>query len=172
MSTKSADASFITVRAALPADINEIMRIYASARKYMAENGNPTQWGTGYPKRELLESDMAARQLYVCCTRDGRVRGVFMLAQGDDPTYAHIENGNWLNSEPYATIHRIASDGSARGIFDACLAFAQSVCRNLRADTHADNVIMQRALESHGFIHCGTIYVSDGTPRLAYQRKI
>ena len=161
----------VTVRPAQQGDLDAIMAIYASARKYMAANGNPTQWGNGYPARELLESDIEKHQLYVCCTSGDRICGAFVLALGNDPTYTRIENGAWLNDEPYATIHRIASDGRMRGIFDACLAFAHGVRNNLRVDTHADNKIMQRALTSHGFVYCGTIYVADGTPRMAYQYK-
>ena len=41
------------VREQLP----EIMEIYSKARSFMAENGNPSQWGGGYPSRELLEGD-------------------------------------------------------------------------------------------------------------------
>ena len=40
----------------------------------------------------------------------------------------------------------------------------------LRADTHADNHGMQHLLESTGFVHCGTIYTDDGTPRMSYWR--
>ena len=166
----SGDAK-VTVRPARLDDLVSIMVIYDSARKYMAANDNPTQWNNGYPSRELLQSDIAKHQLYVCCAEGDRICGVFVLALGDDPTYSYIANGAWLSDEPYATIHRIASNGSVRGIFDACLAFAHGVSKNLRADTHSDNKIMQRVLISHGFVHCGTIYIADGTPRLAYQYK-
>ena len=40
----------------------------------------------------------------------------------------------------------------------------------VRADTHADNKIMQHILEKNGFTKCGIIHVADGTPRIAYQR--
>ena len=43
-------------------------------------------------------------------------------------------------------------------------------CESLRADTHADNKVMQHLLESEGFTRCGIIHVEDGTPRIAYQR--
>ena len=43
-------------------------------------------------------------------------------------------------------------------------------CESLRADTHADNKIMQHLLEKNGFTRCGIIHVADGTPRIAYQR--
>lgn len=35
--------------------IPEILEIYAKARKFMKENGNPTQWEEGYPSREIVE---------------------------------------------------------------------------------------------------------------------
>ena len=41
----------------------------------------------------------------------------------------------------------------------------------VRADTHADNVYMQRALEKSGFVRCGRIYTEDGSPRWAYYHK-
>ena len=41
----------------------------------------------------------------------------------------------------------------------------------LRADTHANNIYMQRALTATGFVRCGTIYTEDGTPRLAYYHR-
>ena len=164
------DKNSIYVRPAQISDLDNVEAVYASARKYMADNGNPNQWGTSYPSRELLESDISKKQLYVCYSSNEHICGVFVLALGDDPTYAKIYDGEWLSDEPYATIHRIASDGTERGILDACLKLAQSTGKQLRADTHADNLMMQHALEKHGFVHCGTIYVADGTPRLAYQR--
>ena len=42
--------------------------------------------------------------------------------------------------------------------------------KSLRADTHADNKIMQHLLEKNGFTRCGIIHVADGTPRIAYQK--
>ena len=34
--------------------IPEILEIYTKARKFMKENGNPTQWEEGYPSREKI----------------------------------------------------------------------------------------------------------------------
>jgi hypothetical protein len=31
---------------------------------------------------------------------------------------------------------------------------------------------MQQVIESMGFSYCGIIYVGDGSPRLAYQKKL
>lgn len=159
----------IAIRRARPDDMGALMHVYSSARSYMAACGNPNQWNAAYPSRELLMDDMRKEQLYVCCAQDGRVCGAFVLALGDDPTYAAIEGGKWLNDEPYGTIHRVASDGSGRGLFAACMRFALERCAQLRIDTHEDNRVMRALIERSGFVRCGIIYVADGTPRIAYQ---
>ncbi|MBQ6645795.1 MAG: hypothetical protein IJM56_03845 [Clostridia bacterium] len=69
-------------------------------------------------------------------------------------------------------VHRIASDGSVRGMGSFCLNWAYGQCRHLRIDTHADNTVMQNLLKKLGFVHCGTIYVhEDNDPRLAYEKS-
>ena len=45
-----------------------------------------------------------------------------------------------------------------------------NISSNIRVDTHADNKTMQRLIEKNGFTKCGTIYVKNGTARIAYQR--
>ena len=39
-------------------EVDEICYIYEKARKFMVEAGNPTQWASGYPKRELVINDI------------------------------------------------------------------------------------------------------------------
>ncbi len=155
------------IRRAEPADLEDILKIYAIARKFMAEHGNPTQWGSTYPAREQIEADIQAGQLYVA--QSDCIHGVFYFEIGEDPTYAHIEDGAWGSDAPYGIIHRIASDGSG-GIFSACLGFCRSQISHIRIDTHRDNLPMQRAVEKHGFQRRGIIYVADGSPRIAYEK--
>ena len=71
---------------------------------------------------------------------------------------------------PYGTLHRLASAGENKGIGKAVVEWCLEHCESLRADTHADNKVMQHLLESEGFTRCGIIHVEDGTPRIAYQR--
>ena len=71
---------------------------------------------------------------------------------------------------PYGTIHRLASTGDHRGVASEVIAWCLEHCESLRADTHADNKIMQHLLEKNGFARCGIIHVEDGTPRVAYQK--
>ena len=150
-------------------DLGRMLEIYEYARKQMRLNGNPNQW-VNYPSRELLEEDIRNGVSYVV-ESDSKVIGTFMFIIGEDPTYLVIEKGSWLNSEPYGTIHRIASDGTHKGMFRLVEEFCSRQIDNIRIDTHEDNKIMQHILEKSGFIKCGIIYVSDGSPRIAYQKK-
>ena len=96
------------------------------------------------------------------------VQGVFALMDGPDVTYAYIEDGAWLNDEPYVVIHRIASAEDAHGIMKCATDFCKSIAANVRIDTHHNNTIMQRQIEKNGFTKCGVIYVEDGSARIAY----
>ena len=97
--------------------------------------------------------------------------GTFYFAVEEEPTYRHIE-GRWLNNKPYGIIHRLASDGRVRGLFRECLAFASKHCSEIRVDTHEDNAPMRQLLVAEGFVLCGTIYIADGSPRIAYQKSL
>lgn len=74
-----------------------------------------------------------------------------------------------MNEKPYGTIHRMASDGTRRGMLRECLDYCRNLIPEIRMDTHEKNFSMQRACEHLGFQRCGVIYVADGTPRIAYQ---
>ena len=157
-------------RGAVRSDLDQILKIYARARDFMVENGNPTQWKNGYPARELLEEDIDTNRLFVYMV-NGQMEAVFAFVLGADPTYAVIEDGQWLNDTlPYGTIHRLASAGKHKGIASAVIEWCLEHCESLRADTHSDNKIMQHLLETNGFTRCGIIHVADGSPRIAYQR--
>ena len=154
-------------------DLNTVMVLYAHARAFMAEHGNPNQWGpTCWPPEDLIRQDIARGKSYVCVAED-RIVGVFYFDQGQDiePTYAQIEDGAWRDQSPYGVVHRIASDGTQRGTGAFCINWAYGQCGHLRIDTHGDNRVMQGLLAKLGFVHCGTIHVrEDNDPRLAYEK--
>ena len=156
------------IRLAKYEDLDTILDIYATARKYMADNGNATQWAAFYPGHELLGTDIQSEQLFVD-VENRKIHGVFAFIIGPDATYAHIEDGSWKNDDPYGTIRRIASDGEVKGVFRRCLDFCKGRIPNLRIDTHRDNHTMRHLIEKNGFEKCGIIYVSNGTSRIAYQ---
>jgi RimJ/RimL family protein N-acetyltransferase len=156
------------IQRAAPAQLPQILKIYEAARAYMREQGNPEQWKDGYPGEALITSDIERGNLYLCCEGE-ELLGVFYYAEEDDPTYRFIE-GNWLNADPYGVVHRIAVASHKKGVASFCFAYAFSRCRNLKIDTHKDNLPMQRALEKNGFVPCGVIYLENGEARLAFQK--
>ena len=164
----------MNIRKTTKEDVSRIMEIYAHARKFMAEHGNPDQWGPRkWPPDKLIRKDIEEGYSYVCVDDSGIVVGTFFFKQGIDvdPCYLDITDGNWVGDNNYGVIHRIASDGSQKGIGSYCVNWAYEKCGHLRMDTHGDNVVMQNMLRKLGFVHCGTIYVEeDDAPRLAYEK--
>ena len=160
------------IRKSTEQDIDRMMAIYARARRFMAEHGNPNQWGpTHWPPETLIRQDIARGHSYVC-EHDGRVVGTFFFICGKDiePTYADITDGAWLDERPYGVVHRIAADGTVKGVGAFCINWAYEQCGHLRIDTHGDNVVMQGLLARLGFTRCGIIHVEeDDYPRLAYE---
>lgn len=149
-------------------DIDSIMDVYAAGRQYMRENGNPTQWVDGYPQKELILDDIDKGICYVVTEKD-EICGVFAFIPGNDSTYDIIEKGAWKNNNPYATIHRIASNGKTKGILKTAVEYCISQSDELRIDTHHDNHTMQHLVTKYGFEKCGIIFLENGDPRIAYQ---
>lgn len=154
------------VRTAVFEDLPRIEEIYAYARQFMAETGNPNQWGKTTPLTSQLVDDIQKSHLYVV-TEENVIHGVFYFYIGPDPTYGVIYDGAWRSATSYGTIHRIAGDGSG-GILATAVAFGKKRSNHLRIDTHEDNKIMQRAIAKQGFSRCGIIHLSNGSPRIAY----
>ena len=149
-------------------DIPQLREIFAFARQFMVKTGNPNQWVDGYPSDDQLMEDIESGDSYVVENND-KVVATFVLRGGIDPTYNKIYGGEWLNEEPYATIHRIASTGEIKGIMNIAITFALKQYENIRIDTHSDNKVMQQIAKKEGFRYCGIINCWNGTERLAYQ---
>lgn len=149
--------------------IGEIMSIYTNAQKFMAEHGNPEQWGNVYPPKPLIEEDIRQGKLYIC-EDGGKIVCVFYFAEQDDPTYRKIFDGEWQSSEPYSVIHRIAAAEGSRGAATFCLTWAFEQAGNIRIDTHEDNKPMRGLLVKLGYTYCGHIFIANGDSRIAFQK--
>jgi len=158
------------IRKTLPSDIPEISEIYESAKRFMRESGNPTQWNDGKPNADTAREDMENGVGYVA-EENGEILAVFMFCVGEDTTYKNIYEGSWLNDNPYAVIHRIAVKEQGRGLIGYCIDECYKICPNLKIDTHRNNIPMQKALAKRGFKYCGIIYLENGDERLAYQKS-
>ena len=164
----------MNIRNSTPDDFPRIMEIYSYARAFMADHGNPNQWGpTQWPPEDLIRQDIRDGNSYVCINEQGTVIGTFFFIFGEDiePVYRRIDDGAWLDDGPYGVVHRLAGDGSEKGIGEFCLNWAFAQCGHLKVDTHSDNIVMQKLIRKLGFTHCGTIYVEeDDYPRLAFEK--
>ena len=159
----------MTFRHSAPADTDAIMAVYESARRFMRESGNPSQWAGGYPPRGLIESDISGGCGFVG-EEDGVIVCAFFFRVGEDETYQVIYGGGWGSDRPYGVIHRVACSERGKGVASAVFEYCLARCGELRIDTHRDNAPMRRALEKNGFIYCGIIRISDGSERLAFRK--
>ena len=69
--------------------------------------------------------------------------GYLLLFEGAEPTYAHIEEGEWLNDE---SLRHDPSAGRRRAgprLFQCAAEHCKSISSNVRVDTHANNTTMR-----------------------------
>lgn len=159
----------IQIRNASICDLEFVLQIYDSARKFMMENNNPTQWGNSYPSKEILTNDLNNGNLYVIL-KDEVIVASFVFIIGEDETYKNIYDGSWICDSLYGTIHRVASNQTIKGVFGLIVKYCEAKISHLRVDTHPDNIFMQKAIAKEGFIKCGNIFVRDGSMRFAYEK--
>ena len=164
----------IRIRLAVQEDMTAIMSVFAQARAAIAALGID-QWQDGYPTEAHIGADIEKGYAYVLCT-GGTVQGYFAMIGEPEPTYACIYDGAWLTDGAYTTVHRVAMSDALRGKGGAAEAMRYVISRTLRAgvpavriDTHEGNLRMRKFLEKQGFSPCGTIYLTSGSSRIAFE---
>ncbi|MGI6816184.1 GNAT family N-acetyltransferase [Bacteroides sp. KG123] len=161
----------IAIRRTRSEEADVLTDVFGKAKRIMRESGNMRQWTGNYPSKEIIVADIENGNSYVCTDNAGEIIGTFAFIRGNEPTYTHIHEGEWVdNTSPYGVIHRLASTGACKGVAHACLQWCYEQMPNLRADTHRDNHILQHILKKHGFRYCGIIYLANGDERLAFQK--
>lgn len=154
-------------------DLPAIAGLFEDARAFLKQSG-VDQWQDGYPENADVQADIAGGVCYVLKT--GAEIIATMSVTGYDENYEQID-GAWLCRGKYLAVHRVAvKDGHrGKGLTKKLYNFALDMAKkqgaiSLRADTHKDNVAMQRALTTYGFLHCGVVVISrDNTLREAYE---
>ena len=158
------------IRKATFDDIPSLMRIFGCAKEIMRASGNIHQWGSGYPSVEVVRRDIEQGVCYVVSENaDGDIEATMAFIPGPDSTYSFIENGAWMDDNPYFVIHRIAVANPGKEYARRLLDWAFEHTGTVRIDTHRDNVIMHHILRKYGFRLRGVIYLANGEPRDAYQ---
>lgn len=158
-------------------DIPVIMKIVRDTQQYFKDH-NIDQWQNNYPNEESFLEDIAHEGSYVLVDYTG-ICGFCFIGFEEDPNYYEIEDGAWLNDEPYGVIHRIAirNDLKGKGYASKFIAHAEALAKekdihNLRVDTHADNQSMLQVIAKNGFVYCGRVYLENHSPRKAYQKVL
>ena len=169
------------IRKAIENDIDAIMEIIHDARNYLKENNIP-QWQGPYPTKEIFLEDIETGNCYVL--EDDDIIGVMCIFlrendQDNEDNYDYIEDGSWLNDDPYVVIHRsaILSSKTHKGYMQQMFVYAEDYAlengvKNLRIDTHRMNQAMLKSIDRFGFQQCGIVYMYDKTERLAFQKVI
>ena len=168
-------------------DLPQLFELFAHARKYMAEAGNPNQWPAYYPSREILLKDIEnggyvivedhvddnhEEQVDYSNTEKSAIVGVFILEENAHELAYDTIDGQWLNDEPYAVIHRCATLHNRKGVGQFFMDWCFKRCSNIRVDTHKDNLPMIKFLEKNDFTYCGIVHYEGVGERLAYQKLL
>lgn len=158
-------------------DIDAVMQIISEARARIEKLGID-QWQYGYPSRDVIIDDVKHGRFYLGTEKD-EIFSVFAMITDGEPTYDKIYDGKWLTDGRYVAVHRIAVNGKTirHGIGSETLEYVVSEAvkngfESVRIDTHEGNIPMRRMLEKNGFTHCGTIYLTGGQKRVAYEKKV
>ena len=166
------------IRQARSGDIPRILELISQAQRRLAA-ASVDQWQDGYPNEAVIREDIDQDEGFVV-EHNGVVVAYFMLTGHGDEDYNVIE-GSWLTDGPYLTLHRlmVADEMLRQGVGSFIFLEVSRWARvnswsSLRADTHEDNLAMQRTLVSSGFTHCGRVYVrgAEKHPREAYEQVL
>lgn len=165
------------IRPATAEDVPRLLELVAQAQAYFRAAGID-QWQDGYPNAAVLQADREKGASYVI-EENSCVLATFMAGCEEDPNYAHIDGAWRTQGVPYAVLHRIAVEETAKGkglaaqaVAFACRLAAARQVGSVRVDTHAQNTSMRRMLEKNGFVLCGGITLQSGAPRVAYERLL
>ena len=158
-------------------DLERIMELVADAQRWFRGQGID-QWQDGYPTQDIILSDISYNNNYIV-ELNGVLSATFVASFDGEPTYSEIKGKGWLNENPYAVVHRIAVADACRrkGIAREILHYTEELCaergvRDIRIDTHRDNVAMRSLLKKMGYTHCGRITLTSGAFREAYHKEL
>ena len=160
-------------------DFEDIKLIHSLAIIHMNEEENHNQWIRNDEKFLNKMIDYIQSGEFYIVKENEETIGFFAIIFGIDITY-NVIDGKWINNDEYVTIHKIASKYYRRHIASFILSYVEQTIankgiKNIRIDTHIDNVSMNAFLLKNGFVKCGTISITcnfedKNSLRIAYQK--
>ncbi|WP_300381673.1 GNAT family N-acetyltransferase [Clostridium sp.] len=167
----------MTFRKSTEKDLENIMNIINGAKEFLKGN-NIEQWQNGYPNEEVILGDIENGYSYVLEDKES-ILGTAAISFDVEETYDEIYDGEWISLGKYGVIHRIAVDRNLKikGIGTEIIKRCEEICldkgiRNIKIDTHEDNIAMQKLLKKNKFIYCGVIYLEGNIKRIALEKVI
>ena len=167
------------IRLATTKDLEEIMNIINSAKKYLKEQGS-LQWNQddGYPSALDMVKDIENNSCYVYIEND-EIVGTMSVITTPDENYYEIE-GAWLTNSVYASIHRIACKYHNKNIGCKMLLGAEAIVKekniySIKIDTHKINIPMTKTILKSGYTYCGIIKLKRSNIdnlRDAYEKRL
>src|SRR5215467_2735351 len=100
------------LRKATFSELPTIWGILLQAIEQRKQDGSE-QWQNGYPNEQTVHDDIANGYAYVLTDNDEIVAYAAIIF-GIEPAYNDIK-GNWLTSDDYTTVHRVATSNKVKG---------------------------------------------------------
>ena len=163
-------------------DINVIMNIITDAKEYLKNQGLK-QWNLsdGYPREEDMLKDIKNEACYLLIDENEAI-GTMSIIFDKDENYDEIYEGQWLTTNQYASIHRIAIKNThhKKQLGKVMLELAEEIVKNknitsIKIDTHKNNIPMTKTILYAGYTYCGIIKLKRSNIdnlRDAYKKKI
>lgn len=164
----------IEINRAMYQDMNRIINIIEEAKEYLKLN-NIDQWQNNYPNKNTIAQDIMMNEAYIVYL-DEIACAYFMLSYQKESSYDEVIEGAWSNNEDYAVIHRLAiakefrGQGLATKIFERIEEEVSLNSKQIRIDTHKENLAMKSLLENRDYNYVGEIRLKDKSLRDAYEK--
>ncbi len=162
-------------RKAVIQDSAEIWNILQQAIENRRKDGS-LQWQDGYPNLETVKSDIEKNIGYVLIN-SGEIIGYSAVIFNDEPAYIDIE-GEWLTSDDFVVVHRVAVSDNylGKGLAQKIFGFIEDLAisngiYSIKVDTNFDNIAMLKILEKLGYTYCGEVHLR-GSARKAFEKTL
>lgn len=153
-------------------EIEIINSLYREGSNLLKERGIDQWQGVNLP----VATKEAINNIFVL--EDDEIIATTILLDYDSD-YDEIFEGEWKSDGDYFAVHRFMTHpnklnrGLTTVLFNKIEEYALSFDKSsLRIDTHKDNIPMQKAILKAGYEYCGIVYLYNGVPRLAYEKKL
>ena len=149
------------IRLANYSDLDNIKQVTEACAKEMISNGI-YQWNEHYPSKDILEKDIAKKELYVTEINDSIV-GCIMFSKYKDDLYNQID---WLTPDSENLyVHRLAvhPNNQKKGLARLMMNYAEEQavkmnCVSVRLDTFSKNPRNSKFYKARGYVQLGNVF--------------